>query len=243
MKKYFIISTLLVAITGCGVFDKKNLNNEKLLTEEEHVDYNGTGKYDLSNYIFPNKSDSLVYSIAKYRKGANDKNFDFKNPISINNNKIEEYVYSDNRVLLNKNIEYLIGTNYIQKKELIGDFYDVRKFRRFLNETDVYYSYEQVDLKNSYRRAGKTVCKVVKHLPSQKIKDIDYNDVLHLNCIGDYKEAVINNSFSKKKDFQINSFYAKDIGLIGEISERCEDTVTGIQRNKECTRIEKTLIK
>ena len=227
-------------MTGCGVFDKKDLNDEHLLGTDEYVDYNGTGEYDLSDYLFPSENKTLNYRVTSFR-AINNEDYDLKNPQSINNNKLNEYVHNGNKVSLNQNIEYSIETKIIEKKELIENFYDTRKFRRYLNVGEVYYSYENVDLKGKYHRLGKLVCKIEEHNTTKKILGKNYNDVLQLGCEGDFIERVRDNSFSIKKSFKTTDFYAKKSGFIGGISQRCETTTTGDESYKECTRIETLL--
>jgi len=234
VKNNLRITLILLFLTGCGVFNKKDLNDEKLLGTDEHVDFNASGKYDLSEYLFPSESKTLIYNVTTYNKNNNSQNI---------NETVDEYVRDVNIVKLNDNISYEIEVQAIQKKELIdGFFYDNRKYRRHLNIGDVYYSFEYVELKGTkYRRLGKLVCKVENHLETEEILNKNYKDILKLFCTGEFFEGTLNNSYSVRKNFKIISFYAKQVGLIGSIFEKDETTTTGNEDYREDRRIEKLL--
>ena len=223
MMKRILFLLPLFLIIGCGTFDKKDLNDEKLLNDDEHVDYTDTnGSYDLAEYLFPTKTQTNRYSIEVINRDFKGIEFSRHNV-----NRDEKYLVIDNKnINLGENISHFIEKNTINKKEFINNFDDIIDYKRHLDKGDVYFSYEEINLKDSYNQVGKLVCRMVEHNNSINIAEKKYTDVLHLNCIGDFGEGTVE-GFSKETQFIIDGFYAKSIGLIKKTSYRCEKTQYG----------------
>ena len=224
-------------MVGCGAFEKKDLKDEKLLLDDEHVDFSDTnGTYDLVNYMFPSKSQSNFYKIKTINM---DKNGDV-----LNENEetvIDEFLLEDdNYITLGDNISYSINKNTIIKTEFINNFDDITAYRRLLDINDVYFSYEQVDIQDTYIQVGKMVCRLQDHNNTMEVLDTTYQDVIHLNCIGDFAEGA-NEGFSEGTNFIINGYYAKKIGLIGSLSYRCETKEYGNSGYAFCTERRKSI--
>ena len=238
MKNILLIVPLFL-IVGCGVFDKKNLNDEKLLNDNEYVDYSDSnGSYDLADYLFPNKNQTNQYEVETINRDVKGK--ELARHKSNRNNKY--LLIDDNRVDLGENISYFIQKNIIRKKEFINDFDDFKDYRRYLDKGDVYFSYEEIDLQDAYNQVGKLVCRLVEHNSTMSVFKTKYNDVLHLGCIGDFGEGTLE-GFSKETFFNIEGFYAKNIGLIKQVSYRCEDTKYGTTNYAFCVDSTKSIQK
>ena len=229
MKKNLFLLPLLLII-GCGTFDKKNLNDEKLLNDNERVDYTDTnGSYDLADYLFPTKTQTNRYAIEVINRDLEG--------VELSRHKVnrdEQYLIIDNnRIDLGDTISYFIDKSTIRKKEFTNNSDDITDYRRYLNKGDVYFSYEEINLKDSYNQVGKLVCRVVEHNNTIHVLDINYSDVLHVGCIGDFGEGTLE-GFSKETFFNIDGFYAKNIGLIKKTSYRCENTQYGSSNYAFC---------
>ena len=200
-----------------------DLNDEKLLNANEHVDYTDTnGSYDLADYLFPNKNQTNQYEVETINSDM--EGIELSRHKSNRNN---EYLLIDtNRVNLGENISYFINKNIIRKQEFINNFDDFRDYKRYLDKGDVYFSYEEINLKDSYNQVGKLVCRLVEHNSTMSILKNKYNNILHLGCIGDFGEGTLE-GFSKETFFNIDGFYAKNIGLIKQVSHKCERTEYG----------------
>lgn len=224
-------------MVGCGAFDKKNLNDEKLLLDDEYVDFNDTnGTYDLVDYMFPNKNQSNIYIVET-------KNSDIDG-ILLNQNKeeiIDEFVLiDDTHVTVGENISYFINKNTIIKEEFINNFNDSREYKRFLDKGEVYFSYEEVNIQGTYTQVGKMVCRFQEHTPTMDILENVYEDVIHLKCIGDFGEGA-NEGFAEETSLEIDGFYAKNIGLISSLSYRCENKEYGNSGYAFCTESKKSI--
>jgi len=221
MKKISITlltTAIVLLITGCG-FDKKDLDKSKLLDANETVVFSSNGEYDLKEYLFPTQNQTNIYERIKHKDSNGDKNYD-KEPISVNLNNQIDYTVNENIVIEGVDTTYTIGDTRIEKKELVDDFYDTRKYRRHLNIGDYYFSYESVDAKSIFYHIGWTKCRVEEHLESKIILDKTYNDVLILGCESESAEGV-RGEYSDKKNFTSTYYYAKGIGEIGAIGEEC----------------------
>jgi len=229
--KNIIILILGFLIVGCGVFDKKDLNDEKLLNEDEHVNLNdANGSFDLADYLFPNKNQINQYRIETKNINPNSNEILNQNVV----NRIEEFTYIDNKINLGDTTSYLINEKSITKKEFINNFDDIKEYRRYLNKNDVYFSYEEVNIQDDYRQIGKLVCRLVEHNNTKEVLARSYNDVIQLKCIGDFGEGTFN-GFAKETFFIIKGFYAKNEGLIESISNRCEYNKYGQTEYTYCT--------
>ena len=222
MKNILLIVPLFLII-GCGVFDKKDINDAKLLEDNERVDYTDTnGSYDLAEYLFPNKNQTNIYEV----NGTNS-SFDNVKLSDYTQSKHDYYVLIDNnRINLGDNIYYLTDKNLITRIERSNGFENIERYRRYLDKGDVYYSYERIDGKDSYTEFGELSCRLIEHNSTMSIFNHKYNDILHLGCFGDFLEST-KNSFSKYKKYYIDSFYAKDIGLIKQIYNKKEENQYG----------------
>ena len=218
MKKIPISLLTLLLIIGCG-FDKKDLNDIRLLDDSEKVSYSDEGKYDLSEYLFPNQDVTYIYQRVKYRDNQGDKNYN-KEPLRVNNSERVEYKIVGDSVKEGSDINYTIKDVSVQKIELVDDFYDVREYRRFVDINDTYYSYEHVDTATTLYQVGWLTCKVEEQLNYKEILDRNYSDVLILMCKSESAEGV-RGEFSEKKNFTSRLYFAKDIGEIGAIGEEC----------------------
>ncbi len=217
MRRALILLATVLLIVGCG-FDKKDLNDIRLLDDNERVSYSDEGRYDLSEYLFPKQDATYIYQRVKYRDNHGDKNY--KEPLRVNNNERVEYKIVGNSVKEGSDINYTIKDVSIQKIELVNDFYDVREYRRFVDVNDTYYSYEHVDNATTLYQVGWVTCKVEEHINQKEILDRNYSDVLTLMCKSESAEGV-RGEFSEKKNFISRLYYAKDIGEIGAIGEEC----------------------
>ena len=214
----FTTTLFMIFISGCG-FDKKDLDDSKLLDENETVVFNSEGRYDLKEYLFPSQNQTNVYERVKHRDNNGDKNYD-KEPISINLNNQIEYTLNDNMVLEGADIEYTIKDISIEKKELVDNFYDIREYRRYVDVGDYYFSYESVDAKSLWYQIGWTKCKVEEHIDSKVILDKSYDDVLLLVCDSESAEGV-RGEYKNRKNFSSALYFAKGVGQIGAIGEEC----------------------
>lgn len=216
---YITLFATILLITGCG-FDKKDLDDSRLLEENETVVFSHEGRYDLSEYLFPTANQTNIYEKIKHKDNNGDKNYN-REPISINLNNQIEYVINENVVLEGIDIEYRIKEDiHIEKKELVDDFYDIRDYRRYVDIGDYYYSYEFVDAKSIFYQIGWTKCRVEEHIDSKIILDKKYDDILILGCDSESVEGV-RGEFSDKKNFKSAHYFAKDIGEIAAIGEEC----------------------
>lgn len=237
MKNILIFSTVLLIITGCGL-DKKDIDDITLLNNNESVDFNGTGKYDLRQYLLPKKSQTNIYQKIKQKDNKGDENYN--DPYIINNDNQIEYIVDVNIIKELYNIDYTITDSKIIKKELVDDFYDIREYRKNINVGDFYYIYESVDTESVLYQVGYTKCKVTEHLDTKKILDKDYNDILHLSCKQESKEGV-RGEFSELKIFFSEYYYAKDIGEISAEGEVCTEKVYD-KTYRQCTKTTKKLL-
>lgn len=236
MKKILFIS-LLFMMVGCGAFDKKNLNDEKLLLDDEYVDFNDTnGTYDLVDYMFPNKNQSNIYIVET-------KNSDIKGVLLNENNESvtdEFLLVEDNYITLGDNISYSIDENRIIREEFSDNFYNDKEYKRNLDKGEVYYSYEEINIQETYIQVGKLVCRLHSHADTMEVLGYTYNNVLHLNCIGDFGEGA-NEGFTESTFFTIDGYYAKNIGLIGLLSNKCENKEYGNSSYAFCTETKKSI--
>jgi len=215
----FILSILL--FSGCG-FDKKDLNDIKLLDENEKVVYpeKEQGDFDLKDYLFPDKNQINIYKVVKYRDNGGDRRYNENNPFMLNENEAVEYIVSENIIKEGSNTEYTVKDFSIQRKELVDEFYDIRDYRRFVDINDTYYSYEHVDNATTLYQVGYLLCKVMGHSDSKKILEKEYSDVLELMCKSESAQGV-RGEFREKKLFSVTYYFAKGIGEIGAIGEEC----------------------
>jgi hypothetical protein len=247
MKKSILFSLpmmMIMIISGCGVLDKKNINDTRLLNDNEEVVYIAQGKYDLTNYLFPNTNQTYIYQRAKYKDNYGDKNFNSE-PISINDSEVVEYVITDNIISESDSIKYIIQDDNISllKQELVDDFYDNRKYRRYVDIGDYYYSYKNVDAKSAFYQIGWLKCQAKEHYDTKSISILDnnktYSDVLLLGCQSQSLNGV-RGEFSEKKTFRTELYFAKDIGEIAAVGEEC--TIKKYNRNYiSCTKVVKKL--
>jgi len=247
MKKSILFSLpmmMIMIISGCGVLDKKNINDTRLLNDNEEVVYIAQGKYDLTNYLFPNTNQTYIYQRAKYKDNYGDKNFNSE-PISINDSEVVEYVITDNIISEGDSIKYIIQDDNISllKQELVDDFYDNRKYRRYVDIGDYYYSYKNVDAKSAFYQIGWLKCQAKEHYDTKSISILDnnktYSDVLLLGCQSQSLNGV-RGEFSEKKTFRTELYFAKDIGEIAAVGEEC--TIKKYNRNYiSCTKVVKKL--
>jgi len=229
MKNILFISLLLM-IVGCGAFDKEDLKDTKLLRDDEHIDFNDTnGTYDLVDYFFPNKSQNNIYIVET-------KNSDITGLLLNENNKsvVDEFFFGDDYITLGDNISYFIDTNIITKEEFINNSYDITKYKRFIDKGEVYFSYEEVNIQDTYIQVGKLVCRLQDHSNTMEILGNTYDDVVNLNCIGSFGEGA-NEGFTEETIFTIDGYYAKNIGLIESLSHRCENKEYGNSSYGFCT--------
>jgi hypothetical protein len=237
MMKNLLFISLLFIIVGCGAFDKKDLNDEKLLLDDEYVDFNDTnGTYDLVDYMFPNKSQNNIYVVET-------KNSDINGLLLNENNTsvMDEFILvDDNYITLGDKISYFIDKNTIIKEEFINNSYDIRKYKRFIDKGEVYFSYDEVNIQDTYIQVGKLVCRLQDHSNTMEILGYTYEDVVHLNCIGDFGEGA-NEGFNEETSFTIDGYYAKNIGLIGFLSYRCENKEYGNSGYTFCTDSKKSI--
>ena len=221
MKKILFL-ILLFLMVGCGVFDKKSLNDEQLLDDSERVDYSdNSGKYDLVQYLFPNKSQANKYKLVVKKK-------DIEGILVSDYNKTEndDYLLIDhNQINLGDDITYCIYEDRIIKNSFIDNFEIKDEYKRHLNEGNSYYTFARIDAEDSYRQGGKLVCQMLEHNSTMTVLNKNYDDILHLKCRGEFIDDTT--GFSKEKNFSIQSFYAKDIGLIKQVTEIYESTRYG----------------
>jgi len=237
MRAILIYSTALLLLIGCSV-DKKDMEDITLLDINESVDFEGTGEYDLREYLLPQKSQTNIYKRVKWKDIIGDRNYN--QPYMINNDDHVEYLVDGNSIKALYDTDYTITDSKITKKELVDDFYDIREYRRNVNIGDFYYIYEFVDAESVLYQVGYTKCKVTEHLETQEILDQNYSDVLHLSCEQESKEGV-RGEFSEQKIFVSEYYYAKGIGQIGAVGEVCTQKIYDKTYN-QCTKTTKKLI-
>ncbi|HHB93632.1 MAG TPA: hypothetical protein ENK88_00610, partial [Campylobacterales bacterium] len=224
MKKSILFSLpLIMIISGCGVLDKKNINDTRLLDDSEKVVYVSQGKYDLTNYLFPNTNQTYIYQRAKYKDNQGDKNFNSE-PISFNDSEVVEYVIDNNTISEGDSTKYTIPDDNVSllKQELVNDFYDIRKYRRYVDIGDYYFSYEHVDADSTLYQIGWMKCQVKEHNNTISISVLDnnktYSDVLLLGCESESANGV-RGEFSEEKTFRTELYFAKNIGEIAAVGE------------------------
>lgn len=221
MRKILVLISLFLMV-GCGVLDKKSLNNEQLLADSERVNFSDTtGNYDFSEYLFPNKSQTNKYELVVEKKDTNGE-------IVSDYTKMEHdyYVSIDHdQMNLGDDITYIINEDRIIKKAFIDNSEINNEYKRYLNEGDSYYTFARIDAEDSYRQGGKLVCQMREHNSTMNVVNKKYDDVLHLECIGEFYDET--NGFSKDEKFTIQSFYAKNIGLIKQVTQEYESTTYG----------------
>ncbi len=233
----FATTLFMLLISGCG-FDKKDLDDSKLLDDNETVVFSSEGRYDLKEYLFPSQNQTNIYERVKHKDNGGDKNYDGE-PLSINLHNQIEYVLNENIVLEGIDTKYTIKDISIEKKELVDDFYDIREYRRYVDIGDYYFSYESVDAKSLSYKIGWTKCKVEEHINSKVILDKTYDDVLLLVCDSESAEGV-RGEFKEKKNFSSALYFAKGVGQIGAIGEECFNKKYN-QTYKSCTKTTKQL--
>jgi len=245
MKKSILFSLpMIIVISGCGVLDKKNINDTRLLNDNEKVVYIAQGKYDLTNYLFPNTNQTYIYQRAKYKDNHGDKNFNSE-PISLNDSEVVEYVVDGKIISEGDSSKYIIQDDNISllKQELVDDFYDIRKYRRYIDIGDYYFSYENVDAQSTLYQIGWLKCQAKEHYDTKSISILDnnktYSDVLLLGCESQSANGV-RGEFSEKKTFRTELYFAKDIGEIAAVGEEC--TIKKYNRNyTTCTKVVRKL--
>jgi hypothetical protein len=231
-----LFATILL-ITGC-VFDKKDLDDSRLLENNKTVVFSSEGRYDLKEYLFPIQNQTHIYERVKHKDNNGDKNYD-KEPIRINLDDQVEYFLNENMILEGVDTKYTIKDISIEKKELLDDFYDIREYRRYVDIKDYYFSYEFVDAKSIFYQIGWTTCRVEEHIDSKIILDKQYTDILILGCNSESAEG-IRGEFSEKKNFKSAHYFAKGIGEIAAIGEECFKKKYN-QTYKGCSRTTKKL--
>ena len=229
---------MAVLLMGCGMH-KKDLSDVKLLDANETVNFNEKGLYDLSEYMFPNKTQTNIYKRVKYKDNKGDGVY--TEPFLINNDEQIDYHMDGNTVQEGSDTEYTVTDLRIEKKELIDDFYDIREYRRHVNVGDYYFTYEYIDSESVLYQIGFVKCQVKEHLDTQLILDNNYSDVLRLGCESESTEGV-RGEFREKKIFETSLYFAKNIGQIGAIGEECLDREYA-HDYRNCTRTTRELIK
>jgi len=238
MRNVLSFSIMAVLLMGCGMH-KKDLSDVKLLDANETVNFNEKGGYDLSEYMFPNKTQTNIYKRVKYKDNKGDGVY--TEPFLINNDEQIDYRMDGNTVQEGSNTEYTVTDLRIEKKELIDDFYDIREYRRHVNVGDYYFTYEYIDSESVLYQIGFVKCQVKEHLDTQLILDNNYSDVLRLGCESESTEGV-RGEFREKKIFETSLYFAKNIGQIGAIGEECLDREYA-HDYRNCTRTTRELIK
>ena len=238
MRNILTFSVMAVLLMGCGM-DKKNFSDTKLLDANETVNFNKKGSYDLSQYMFPSKTQTNIYKRVKYKDNKGDGIYNSE-PFLINNDQQIDYRVDGNSIQEGSDTEYSLSDLKIEKKELVDDFYDIREYRRHVDVGDYYFTYEYIDAESVLYQIGFVKCQVKEHLDIQLILDNNYSDVLRLGCESESTEGV-RGEFSEKKTFETSLYFAKDIGQIGAIGEECLDREYA-HHYRNCTRTTKELI-
>ena len=238
MKKSIVLLSSLLLIVGCGVFNKKDINNEKLLEDNQRVDLTATnGNYDLADYLFPNENHIYEYEITTESK----ENQEISEPYIVN--RKNDYTIDGQLISLNEDTTYSISNLIISKVQLFNNFKKESNFRRHLDINDVYDSFEEINIQKNYLQVGRIFCKLEKHLEDMELSNAKYRDVLHLMCDGDFEKSSVD--FLEKRIFRIDGFYAKNIGLINEVLQETQTNIYGdIEYNIESneTTILKTIL-
>ena len=238
MKNSIILLSSLLLIVGCGVFNKKNINDEKLLKDNERVDLTDpSGTYDLADYLFPKENHIYEYEITTESK----RNEEVSDSYVVN--RQNDYSIDGQLITLNEDITYSISNLIISKVQLFNNFKKESKFRRNLDINDTYESFEQINIQKNYFQIGMLYCQLKGHLESMELLNKKYTDVIHLTCFGDFEESSID--FKETRVFRIDGFYAKNIGRINEVlQERQVNTYGNTQDNIQSneTTILKTIL-
>jgi hypothetical protein len=237
MKRALIFSTVLLLIIGCDV-NKKDIEDITLLDNNESVDFNATGRYNLRQYLLPIKSQTNIYKIVKQKDNRGDR--EYNEPYIINNDNQIEYLIDGDIIKELYQTEYTITDSKIIRKEIVDDFYDIREYRKNINIGDFYYIYQFIDAESVLYQVGYRKCKVTEHFNKQEILDKSYSDILHLSCEQESKEGV-RGEFSERKFFVSEYYYAKDIGQIAAVGEVCTEKIYD-KTYRQCTKTTKKLI-
>ncbi len=220
MRTSILLFSSLLFIVGCGVIDKKDLNNEKLLAENERVDLtNINGAYDLADYLFPRENHVYQYEITTKSK----ENETPSEPYIVN--KEYEYIIDGQLITLNKDVIYSISDLTISKIERFNNFKKESKFRRHLDMNDTYESFEEINIQKNYLQVGKLFCQLQEHFENVELLNHNYRDVIRLTCKGDFEKSSID--FQEKREFRIDGFYAKNIGRINEVLQEKQTNIYG----------------
>ncbi len=220
MKNISISLGAILLIIGCGL-DKKDLNDIPFLNENERVDYLAEGgSYDLAKYLVPNENQTNIYQVKKIMDVEVD-NQNYQHPQRNFNEEIK-YDVEGNQIKVGVDISYNIKAFAIERVEVDNDgFYDFRKYRRFVDINDTYYSYE-APLKNNPTGSFEIMwlrCNLEEHNNTVKVLDKTYNDVLTLVC-NSKSDKGVRGEFHEYISFFTRFMYAKHIGQISVYGER-----------------------
>jgi hypothetical protein len=206
------IFLFLLFINSCEFNGEENLIDIKLLDDSQKVIYLDSGEFDLKDYLFPDKNQTNVYRVVKYKDKSRDGIF------MLDENEPIEYFLSKNVVREGLDINYTISSFKVKKMEFINGYYDIREYRRFVDINDTYYSYEHIDNKKEYQ-IGYLVCRVIGHRDIKNVLGNEYKDILELMCKSESLEGV--RGFREKRYFSVIYFYARGIGEIEAIGKEC----------------------
>ncbi len=228
MKKSIILASLLGSIlflsVGCGGDDKDKTVNPEDVT----LNFKTSGDYNLRDYLAPdqNKTNNYVEKTytdetgkKSYKAVADGELYPIKR-FEINGADIREY--STGNTL---ETTYTITENKIISTDVGESPIDRVKFA---NVGD--YVTRVVDTET------KQACKISKYIATKKIGTNNYDNVLELSCTGtrEAEGETGGQTTSVSTVFTNKMYFAKNVGEISSIFEKCTTTKLGTLKSIVC---------
>ncbi|HFU77707.1 MAG TPA: hypothetical protein ENK68_04310 [Epsilonproteobacteria bacterium] len=229
----FILSKMTLIslfIAGCGGGSNSNTPSN-------------TTKYDLAQYVVPSESQTNIYEETSYEKENGAQDFTVTNQSTYN----EKYDINGSLIHISADGEMSESLD-IEEKKIIRTFIDDNITMESLRsamindavvDTNITLTQDDIELDTNM------VCKLTKHLDEKKVKFTTYKDVLFVDCTQSSEKKSITVSgltITASANGTVQSYFAKDIGLISSTDSICIDTEFHGVKDKSCYKDESNLI-
>ncbi len=237
MKKDILVASLLTfTLIGCGGGGSSDSNKD--------VEFKTSGKYDLKEYIFPDKNQTNMYVEKTYinsdgKKEFNDDNLDSTEypPTDFihEGTIVKEYADHDLDTM------YQVLNDRIKMTDVNDDINVTFDVARFADIGDYILNQSKSFSSNGSDVNMTRVCKLDDYIASKEINNKTYSNILEISCESTIKaHGVINQSnVTIETTEESSNYFAKGVGPIKMESESCETTT--IDSNKPTSECEKTV--